>query len=169
MMVFFSACTVKKNHNIVSVNDGPLTFSLKIVENYQHMESEETAFGDSKWQKGVNKAQWPSWEIHPASDWNYGLVLNEDLASSFEVEFKPWPKDNFPFTTEAAPIVLKAKVKKIPNWKIDEYGLAGELQDSPVKTYEAMETVELIPMGAARLRISSFPVIGEGQNAIEWK
>ncbi len=117
----------------------------------------------------MNKAQWPSWEIHPDSDWNYGLVLNEDLASSFEVEFKPWPKDNFPFTTEAAPIVLKAKAKKIPNWKIDEYGLAGELQDSPVKTDEAMETVELIPMGAARLRISSFPVIGEDQNAIEWK
>jgi hypothetical protein len=161
--------TWEKNHNSVSVDYGPLTFSLKIEEDYIRKESDAIATHDSKWQKGADTKQWPSWEIHPLSAWNYGLVLNKNLESSFEVELKPWPKDNFPFTTEAAPIVLKAKAKKIPNWKIDEYGLAGELQDSPVRSGEAVETVKLIPMGAARLRISSFPVIGESQNAIEWE
>src|SRR5439155_19283707 len=46
--------------------------------------------------------------------------------------------------------------------------LVGKLQDSPVKTEEPLETVSLIPMGAARLRISSFPVVGHGPNAHEW-
>ena len=70
-----------------------------------------------------------------------------------------WPKNNFPFTQLDSPIIIKAKGKKIKNWKIDETGLAGELMDSPVKSNELTEPIELIPMGAARLRISSFPVI----------
>ena len=51
--------------------------------------------------------------------------------------------------------------RKIPEWTIDEHGLAGELSDSPVRSNEPDEPIELIPMGAARLRISAFPVIGE--------
>lgn len=158
----------ENNHNSVSVDYGPLTFSLKIKENYVRTESVETAMWDSKWQKGVDTKLWPSWEIHPSSAWNYGLVLNNDPVKSFIIETNPWPKDNFPYTIEAAPIVLKVKAKRIPNWKIDKYGLAGELKDSPLRSDESEELVELIPMGAARLRISSFPVIGESQNSNVW-
>jgi hypothetical protein len=65
-----------------------------------------------------------------------------------------------PFTPQAAPIELRAKAKKIPGWTIDELGLVGKLPDSPVQSGEPIETVTLIPMGAARLRISAFPVVG---------
>jgi hypothetical protein len=44
----------------------------------------------------------------------------------------------------------------------------GKLQASPVKSEQPRENVTLIPMGAARLRISSFPVIGKGNEAHEW-
>ena len=37
-----------------------------------------------------------------------------------------------------------------------------------MKSDEPVETVTLIPMGAARLRISSFPVIGQGPDARAW-
>ena len=47
----------------------------------------------------------------------------------------------------------------VKNWKIDETVLAGELMNSPVKSDELTEPIELIPMGTTRLRISSFPVI----------
>ncbi|MDN5201901.1 glycoside hydrolase family 127 protein [Fulvivirgaceae bacterium BMA10] len=160
--------TWKNNHNSVSVNYGPLTFSLKISENYIRKESDETAIWDSKWQKGVDTKQWPSFEIHPASPWNYGLVLQEDLKSTFEVNRKAWPENDFPFTTDAVPIALTVKARKIPAWKIDEYGLAGELKDSPVWSEEPEEKVQLIPMGAARLRISAFPVAGKQDNAHRW-
>jgi hypothetical protein len=56
------------------------------------------------------------------------------------------------------PIELKAKGKKIPGWAIDQYGLCGVLPQSPVKTDEPAANLTLVPMGGARLRISSFPV-----------
>ncbi len=148
------------NHNSVSINYGPLTFSLKIKEDYVKEASDATAISDSKWQQGVDKAKWPSWTILPRSPWNYGLVLvPNDPVKSFKIEKRAWPKDNFPFTPSSAPIVIKAKAKQIPSWKLDQNGLCGALMNSPVSSREPEVEVELIPMGAARLRISDFPVV----------
>ncbi|XOV95020.1 MAG: beta-L-arabinofuranosidase domain-containing protein [Bacteroidota bacterium] len=158
-----------KNHNSASINYGPLTFSLKIDEEYVQKASNKTAIRDSKWQEGADPEKWPSYEIFPKSAWNYGLVLGSDWMDRYEVIEKPWPENNFPFTPETAPIEIKAKGKRIPAWQIDEYGLAGELQDSPVSSEMAEEDITLIPMGAARLRISAFPVIGEEPSANKWK
>ncbi|MCX8490581.1 MAG: glycoside hydrolase family 127 protein, partial [Cyclobacteriaceae bacterium] len=157
------------NHNSVSVNYGSLTFSLLIGEEYKAKESDKTAIWDSKWQKGVDAKQWPSYEIYPTTPWNYGLILNDvDPTLSLTLERMPWPNDNFPFTTESAPLVIKAKGKLIPNWKIDKMGLAGELKDSPVLSSETEQAIKLIPMGAARLRISSFPQIASGNKGKTW-
>jgi hypothetical protein len=158
----------KKNHNSVSVDYGPLTFSLKIGEKYVRGESDKTAVYDSKWQKDADTERWPSFEIHPTTPWNYGLILNpEEAAESFAINTRPWPENNYPFTPDEVPVVLKTTGKKIPGWIIDKYGLAGELQDSPVRSDQPADSIELIPMGAARLRISAFPVIGE--NGLEWE
>ena len=79
--------------------------------------------------------------------------------SDFTVIKKEWPKDNFPFTTNSAPIEIKAKGQAIPSWKIDNNYLCGVLPPNPVQSHEPVEEITLIPMGAARLRISAFPVI----------
>jgi len=145
----------KKNKNSVSVNRGPLTYSLKIGEKYVQAGGTD---------------EWPAWEIHPTTDWNYGLLLNEtEPASAFEVVQKDWPANGQPFEATTAPIELRAKAKKIPQWKKDHLGLVGELQQSPVKSEEATETITLIPMGCARLRISAFPTIDTGPSAHTWK
>ncbi|MGB2809381.1 MAG: beta-L-arabinofuranosidase domain-containing protein [Sedimentisphaerales bacterium] len=144
----------EKNKNSVSVNRGPLTYSLKIGEKYVR-------------EGGTDK--WPAWEIHPTTPWNYGLALNEAKPSpSFEVVRKDWPDDDQPFEADAAPIQLRAKAKKIPEWVKDHLSLVGKLQQSPVKSDEPVETVTLIPMGCARLRISAFPTIGTGPDAQKW-
>ena len=149
----------EKNHNSVSVNYGPLTFSLNIKERYLEKSSDKTAIGDSRWQEDVDRDEWPTYEIYPDSDWNYGLILEDKLDNSFEVIEREWPKDNFPFTNNSTPILIRANAKKIPNWKIGKTGLVGELMDSPVESNEKVEIIELVPMGGSRLRISSFPVI----------
>ncbi|MBM4025477.1 MAG: transcriptional initiation protein Tat [Planctomycetes bacterium] len=145
-----------RNGNSVSVERGPLTYSLKIGEKYTRYAGTD---------------EWPAFEVYPTTAWNYGLVIDADkpLGAQFEVRPKSWPKDNQPFEAQGAPIEIRAKAKKIPTWQPDALGLIGEVQPSPIRSQEPVETVTLIPMGAARLRISAFPWIGESPNAREWQ
>ncbi len=147
-----------ENKNSLSVQRGPLTYSLKIEEEYRKADSKKSAIGDSKWQKDADPEKWPSFEIFPASAWNYALVEpNGKLEDTFEVIKKTWPADDFPFTLGQVPIEIKAKAKRVENWNIDQYGLTAVLPESPLNLDEKEEIVTLIPMGAARLRISAFP------------
>ncbi len=149
--------TWQVNKNSVSVNYGPLTMSLKIREKYVKSDSKETAIGDSQWQKDADASQWPTYEIYPDSPWNYSLVLNKDNAlKDFKVIKKQWPADNFPFTQESVPLEIKTVGRQIPSWKVDQYGLCHELPEADAPKREK-EEITLIPMGAARLRISAFP------------
>ncbi|MEO5681643.1 MAG: beta-L-arabinofuranosidase domain-containing protein [Chitinophagaceae bacterium] len=148
------------NKNSVSVNYGPLSFSLHIPETYKQKDSKETAIGDSKWQENVDAQKWPSFEIYPATAWNYGLLLNKETPEkSFTITRNNWPADDNPFTNNAAPIVLSVKGKQIPSWVIDQFGLCGLLPQSPVVTAEPSVDLKLVPMGGARLRIAAFPVV----------
>jgi hypothetical protein len=149
-----SVRTWKKNQNAVSVDYGPLTFSLKIQE---------------RWSRCGGSDQWPEFEVFPNSPWNYGLELNsKHPVKSFKIRRKPGALAAQPFTPDAAPIELQAEARRIPAWVMDKHGLAGKLQPSPAKSSQPKERITLIPMGAARLRISAFPVIGHGPEAHEW-
>lgn len=151
--------TWKENKDSVSVNYGPLTLSLKIEEQYRAVPSEKTAIDDSRWQPTADARNWPSYEILPGSPWNYALLIDKVTpARSFEVIRKPWPANNQPFVSSDAPIELRAKGRLLPRWTLDSHGLAGALPQSPVDTIEPMVSLTLVPMGAARLRLSAFPV-----------
>ena len=70
---------------------------------------------------------------------------------------KEWPADNFPFTLDSVPLEFKAKGRRVPSWTMDETGLCGVLPDEDAAKAEQLEDITLVPMGAARLRISAFP------------
>ncbi len=138
--------TWETNHKAVSVARGPLEFSLKIKE---------------KWRRDGGTDAWPEYDVLPGSPWNFGLVLpGEGAAQAFKVIKKHLPATGNPFTQQTAPIELKVRAKRIPSWTLDKSGLVGRLPDSPAIGAGEVETVTLIPLGAARLRISMFPVIG---------
>ena len=149
-----TARTWAKNHNSVSIDYGPLTFSLAIGE---------------RWSRYGSGDKWPEQEVFATTPWNYGLELDKmNPAASITIESDQKPLADQPFTPEASRIRLHAKARRIPAWKQDANGLIRTLQDSPVKSDEPLETITLIPMGAARLRITAFPTIGEGADAHEW-
>ena len=145
----------EKNQGAVSVDRGPLSFSLAIKE---------------RWEKyGSRNPGWPEWEVFAASPWNYGLVLDSGAAEkSFTVVRKEGPLAAQPFTPDTAPISLQAKARRIPNWQADSRDMVDKLQPSPVSSDQPVEDVTLIPMGAARLRIAMFPVIGNGPGSHQW-
>ena len=139
----------------VSVDYGALTFSLKVGEKYSVIDGRKAAQGDSGWQPGADPTKWPSYEIHPATPWNYGLVQRP----TFRVVKKAWPADDYPFTLASAPLEIVTQGKAIPSWILDENGLVAILPKSPVAVGTATESLTLVPMGAARLRIASFPTV----------
>ena len=113
--------------------------------------------------------KWPEQEVFATTPWNYGLVVDkQNPAASVTIESNQRPLADQPFTPEASRIRLHAKARRIPNWAQDSNGLLRTLHDSPVKSGEPLETIALIPMGAARLRITAFPTIGDSADAHEW-
>lgn len=143
----------KTNRATVSVSRGPLTYSLKIGE---------------RWVREGGTDEFPVWGVYATTPWNYGLVVDlKHPAESFEV-VKTGKVSDQPFTPDDAPIFLRAKGRRIPQWKLEPNGLVGEVQPGPVRTSEPLETITLVPLGAARLRISAFPQVGDGPNAVTW-
>ncbi|MEW6455864.1 MAG: beta-L-arabinofuranosidase domain-containing protein [Acidobacteriota bacterium] len=135
--------TWKKIGNAISVKRGPLWYSLKIGE---------------EWKRYSGTDEWPAYEILPTTPWNYGLIVNpENPEASISVVKKREPAYQ-PFEPNVAPIELRAKAKRIPQWKT-EGRMVGKVPPSPVKSDEPIEEITLIPMGCARLRISSFPIV----------
>ncbi len=146
------------NQNSASIDYGPLTMSLKIAERYEKVDSRASAIGDSHWIEGADPAKWPTYEIYADSPWNYALVLPEDNSTAgFEVVHRPWPADNQPFTLAGVPLEVKAKGRLIPSWGIDSTGLTGVLPSPAAARSGQTDDITLVPMGAARLRISAFP------------
>ncbi|NNM87237.1 MAG: transcriptional initiation protein Tat, partial [Phycisphaerae bacterium] len=139
----------------VSVSYGPLAFSLKIRE---------------KWTMYPGVSLWPHWSVYPASPWNYGLLLNpKNPAASFAVVRKAGSVPGQPWTQATVPLELKVRARQIPGWKINKLGMIGQIHESPVVSHQPTHTITLIPMGAARLRVSMFPVIGAGASAHRWR
>jgi len=126
-------------HNAASVHVGALAFALKVSEN---------------WVQTGGTAQWPEFDVHTTSAWNYGLVPGGTLTVSSGGDLSD------PFTPSTAPLTLTASAQKIDVWQADSQHVITPLQDGPVASSAATEPVTLIPMGAARLRISSFPQTG---------
>ncbi|MBV1853735.1 beta-L-arabinofuranosidase domain-containing protein [Catellatospora tritici] len=127
------------NQNAISVSNGPLTYSLEIGQNFLRYNDPNSA--------------WPEWQVFPTSAWNYGLVPGTFAAVA-------GGGSGNPFTPAGTPVALTAQARPIPNWQADSENVVSRLQLSPVASSEPIKTVRLIPMGAASLRITSFPVIG---------
>lgn len=141
------------NQNSVSVDYGPLTLSLEIGERYDTTDSRATAIWDSQWQEGVDASQWKSYEIHPTTPWNYALVDEAPIT----VVRSEWKEGANPFTLENVPLRFEATGRLIPSWGLDETGTCQVLPSPEAPRAEQRDPITLVPMGAARLRISAFP------------
>jgi len=150
----FAVKTWAKNKNSISIHRGPLLFSLKIEED---------------WRPYSDSPKWPGHEVFPVSAWNYGLLIDRsDLGRSLTLARQAEKLARQPFALENAPLAVTVKAKKISGWNQEENGMVGGLQRGPVRSDQPVEIVELVPAGCARLRITQFPEIGDGPDALAW-
>lgn len=127
--------------NSAVITRGPLVYSLQIGE---------------KWKKPPDRGKASDWEVYPSTPWNFALALSDrDPQDSFTVVVRPM--GNQPFSTEGTPVALAAHGFRVGDWKLVNNS-AGAVPQSPVKVQGAAEPITLIPYGAAKLRITEFPV-----------
>jgi len=142
------ARTSRWMNDSIAIERGPLVFSLRIGEAFRRTTAK------------MNNPAPPEaidYEVRPTSAWNYGLVIPEgDIERSIEVVSKS--VGEYPFTAAGTPVELRVKARRVPEWKVEQNS-AGAPPQSPVTSREPIETVTLIPYGAAKLRITAFPQI----------
>jgi DUF1680 family protein len=127
-------------NNSIAVERGPLVFSLRIGESWHQIKRTGPA---------------ADWEVYPTTPWNYALVIDKNSPlGSFEVT--ELPVGHQPFSIDEAPVEIKVKARRLPEWQIVDDS-AGPLPTSPVISKQPVETISLIPYGAAKLRITAFP------------
>ena len=152
----------------VTVERGPLSYSLAIKETYR--EVPEPSFRPDK--RGILASHFPEetdaattakmTEVLPGSPWNYAL----DIRRPLEYRDREWSDDCF--FSETTPCAITAYGRKVPEWTAQDAQPA-ELQESPVRTNEPEERLTFIPMGAARCRLTVLPVYGEeGMLSYKW-
>ncbi len=137
--------TWPKVGNAVSIRRGPLWFSLAIGE---------------EWKKYGGTSEWPAYEILPTTPWNYGLQVDPERPEASISLLRRKAPGYQPFDPAAAPIVLKALAKKLPAWTLDGR-MVGKIPPGPLTSTEPVEDIVLIPMGCARLRVASFPLVAD--------
>ena len=85
------------------------------------------------------------------------VVDEQNLPIEFSVQKKPFPENDQPFTLEGVPLEFKAVGRQIPSWTFDATGMTDFLPTKYAPRAEETTPITLVPMGAARLRISAFP------------
>ena len=150
----------QKNKASVSLNYGPLTLSLKIGENHEQHDSRDKEFvqDDSHWQEGVDASLWPCYVLKPTTEWNYALKVDStSWPTDISVNKTKWDGQGNPFTPERVPLSVTVTGRQVPSWGYDSTGMTDMLPTKWAKRSDTDTPITLIPMGAARLRISAFP------------
>jgi hypothetical protein len=134
----------RRFNNAASVLRGPVYYVLKIGEKYTELKRHDQKFPVVDWQ------------IDATTPWNYALQLGKNPAESFEVTTRDIGK--VPFEQAAAPVVIKAKARQVPEWQLKNNS-ADDPPGSPVASDQPLTDIELVPYGSTRLRITEFPVL----------
>ena len=128
-------------HNAAVFEWGPLVFSLPLDGEWSELKHYAQKSGD--------------WQITPSKEWNYAVEIGDCAAKVVEA-----PLSLVPFDRTNPAVKLEVKGRRDPQWVIEENS-AGPVPGSPVPSTEPLQTLILIPYGAAKLRITEFPYLQE--------
>ena len=138
------------HENSLGIERGPLVYALKVKEDWRKIEIE-----------GMTDKE--LWEVYPKSAWNYAILGKELKKGDLNLSVSDTISD-YPWNLKNAPIQIRAKALRLPEWRIQNYS-AGKVMVPPRVKKDSknagsvVEDITLIPYGCTTLRISQFPVI----------
>lgn len=141
----------KGYRDAVAIQRGPLTYALKIGEQWQRINEDEP----------FRELPHADWEITPTSRWAYALAVDADTLAD-DVQFHEHPVGAVPFSPEGAPVSATVKGRELTEWD-EEVGSAADVPLSPATSEEPLEELALIPYGCTDLRITEFPQLARDE------
>jgi hypothetical protein len=135
----FETCAVRGFNQSVSIQHGALLFALPIGTRWQKLR-----------EHGLGSADW---EAYPTSAWNYAIEDNTRL------ERREAPLSSVPFSSSQPAVTVVARAQPLPQWSAEGTYAAPPPQSPVTSRGGATQEVTLIPYGAAKLRITSFPTV----------
>lgn len=159
--------TENRWNNSICVMRGPLWYSLKIGENWIKQGSSSNYMGSSDWAISPTTAWNVSLKIDPSNpNGSFTVVKNPisnvPYAQKGEQVFLPGAT-GFTSWAQDPPVVLKGQGRILSGWTTNgQY--PGNASDPPVSPLQSTAagrdtSIELIPYGSAKLRITQFPWI----------
>jgi uncharacterized protein len=120
---------------------GPLVFSLPLEGQWTELKKYTEKSGD--------------WQVTPERDWNFAVDASGCAVKAEETR----ASEEVPFNSRTPAIVLEVDAKRLPAWKEVENS-AGPLPVSPVVSSGPLQRLSLVPYGAAKVRVTEFPYLG---------
>jgi hypothetical protein len=133
------------NHSLALMR-GPLVFSLDPGQSWVKLRDRELT---------------ADWQVYPLRPWNYALLVDEQSAARIEVIESPVGLR--PFAARAVAIKLRVTGSLINTWRSED-GVAGPLPNGIQTSSLPLQTLDLIPYAAAKLRITAFPQLKPGDD-----
>ena len=126
---------------------GPLVFSLDPGQS---------------WVKLRDRGPTADWQVFPRTSWNYALLVDE--LSARHIETLEQTVGVQPFAASSTAVKLRVRGRRLDAWRSED-GVAAPLPEGLQSSTSPEETLELIPYGAAKLRITAFPQLHHGEQS----
>jgi len=163
-----SPVVVRGPEDGVGIEWGPLVMSLNIRDKRKVEKDPRST------------EEFPAWTMEPVSPWNYGLITGKRRNLN-DIRVETGPIIGNPWDAEHTPVRMYVPARRIPGWHlirkkklVQKHGdhtrvhegnivFTPSLPENAVraKASSRIETIQLIPFGATRLRMTWFPRLEE--------